>query len=67
MYASITTLTELLAENLNPSEEEVREAITGNLCRCTGYQPIIKAGLLAAERMRALGDEIMTPFGGPSR
>jgi 2-furoyl-CoA dehydrogenase 2Fe-2S iron sulfur subunit len=50
----LTTLTELLSENLNPSEDQVREAITGNLCRCTGYQPIIKAGLLAAERLRAL-------------
>ena len=53
----LTTLTELLAENLNPTEDEVRQAITGNLCRCTGYQPIINAGLLAAKRLRAFGEQ----------
>jgi aerobic-type carbon monoxide dehydrogenase small subunit (CoxS/CutS family) len=49
----LTTLTELLNENLNPTEAEVRETITGNLCRCTGYQSIVNAALLAAGRMRA--------------
>jgi 2-furoyl-CoA dehydrogenase 2Fe-2S iron sulfur subunit len=49
----LTTLTELLNENLDPAEAEVREAITGNLCRCTGYQAIVDAALLAASRMRA--------------
>jgi carbon-monoxide dehydrogenase small subunit len=39
----------LLAENPNPSEEEVRHALEGNLCRCTGYQNIIKAVLDAAK------------------
>ena len=39
--------TELLAENPNPSEAEVREAIAGNLCRCTGYDSIV-AGILHA-------------------
>jgi carbon-monoxide dehydrogenase small subunit len=34
---------ELLDENLNPSEEEIRRAISGNLCRCTGYVQIVKA------------------------
>jgi carbon-monoxide dehydrogenase small subunit len=38
----------LLAENPNPSEEEVRHALEGNLCRCTGYQNIVKAVLDAA-------------------
>ncbi|MFP3260240.1 MAG: glyceraldehyde dehydrogenase subunit gamma [Sulfolobus sp.] len=33
----------LLKENLSPSEEEIREGISGNLCRCTGYQNIVKA------------------------
>lgn len=52
----LTTLTELLASNSDPSEEEVRIAISGNLCRCTGYDGIVKATLLAAERMRACGE-----------
>jgi len=42
----------LLAENPAPSEEQIREGIGGNLCRCTGYKPIVDAILLAAERMR---------------
>jgi carbon-monoxide dehydrogenase small subunit len=37
----ILSATELLENNPNPTEEEVKEAIAGNLCRCTGYQPII--------------------------
>jgi carbon-monoxide dehydrogenase small subunit len=39
----IMTATELLEKNPNPREEEVKEAISGNLCRCTGYTPIIEA------------------------
>jgi carbon-monoxide dehydrogenase small subunit len=42
-----------LNENSNPTEEEVRHALEGNLCRCTGYQNIVKAILAAAEQMRA--------------
>jgi carbon-monoxide dehydrogenase small subunit len=42
----------LLAENPSPSAEQIREGIGGNLCRCTGYKPIVDAILLAAERMR---------------
>jgi carbon-monoxide dehydrogenase small subunit len=38
----------LLAENPNPSEEEVRHALEGNLCRCTGYHNIVRAVLDAA-------------------
>lgn len=48
----LATLTELLRESPNPSEVEVRDALTGNLCRCTGYQPIVEAALLAARRLR---------------
>jgi carbon-monoxide dehydrogenase small subunit len=40
----------LLDENPNPTEEEVRGAISGNLCRCTGYQHIVDAVLYAAEK-----------------
>jgi carbon-monoxide dehydrogenase small subunit len=43
----------LLDENPDPTEDEVRWALSGNLCRCTGYQNIVKAVLLAAARLRA--------------
>jgi carbon-monoxide dehydrogenase small subunit len=39
----------LLEENPNPSEEEIRWAISGNICRCTGYQNIVKAVRWAAQ------------------
>ncbi|MBE5055004.1 (2Fe-2S)-binding protein [Pseudoflavonifractor sp. DSM 107456] len=42
----------LLDRNLDPSEEEIRAAISNNLCRCTGYVKIVEAIRLAAERMR---------------
>jgi carbon-monoxide dehydrogenase small subunit len=42
-----------LAENTNPTEEDIREAISGNLCRCTGYQNIVEAVKLASEKMAA--------------
>ena len=44
----LMTLTEFLDENPAPTEAEVREAISGNLCRCTGYQGIVAAALTAA-------------------
>ena len=43
----------LLARNPGPTEGEIREAISGNLCRCTGYVNIVKAVQQAAERIRA--------------
>ncbi len=42
----------LLAENPNPTDEEIRMGISGNLCRCTGYQNIVKAIRYAAEKMQ---------------
>jgi carbon-monoxide dehydrogenase small subunit len=39
-----------LKENPNPTELEIREALSGNLCRCTGYQNIVSAVKLVAER-----------------
>ena len=48
----LMTLTELLRANPDPNEGEVREALTGNLCRCTGYAGIVAAALDAAKRLR---------------
>jgi aerobic carbon-monoxide dehydrogenase small subunit len=50
--AMILTAHALLAGNPAPSREEIVEAISGNICRCTGYAQIIEAIALAAERMR---------------
>ena len=44
---------ELLDRNPDPTEEDVRWALSGNLCRCTGYQNIVKSVLWAAEKLRA--------------
>jgi len=48
----LTTITAFLGDNPDPTEEEAVEAISGNLCRCTGYQNIVKATLRAAELRR---------------
>jgi carbon-monoxide dehydrogenase small subunit len=48
----LMALLPFLQENPDPTEEEIRVAIAGNLCRCTGYQNIVDAVKLAAERMR---------------
>jgi carbon-monoxide dehydrogenase small subunit len=49
----LMTLLPFLEENPNPSEQEIREAISGNLCRCTGYQHIVEAVSLAATKMHS--------------
>ncbi|WP_435068749.1 (2Fe-2S)-binding protein [Haloplanus sp. C73] len=46
------TATELLERNPDPTESEIREALEGNLCRCTGYQNIVRAVENAAEKMQ---------------
>jgi aerobic-type carbon monoxide dehydrogenase small subunit (CoxS/CutS family) len=48
----LITMTAFLAEHPSPTEAEVREALSGHLCRCTGYQHIVDAVLAAAARMR---------------
>jgi aerobic-type carbon monoxide dehydrogenase small subunit (CoxS/CutS family) len=48
----LMTLLPFLESNPNPSDIEIREAISGNLCRCTGYQHIVDAVRLAAEKIR---------------
>jgi len=46
----------LVKENNNPNEEEIRKYLEGNLCRCTGYQNIVKSIEEGANKMRELGD-----------
>ncbi len=51
----VLTATALLAENPDPTEAEVRAALSGNVCRCTGYAKIVEAVLAAAEAMKTEG------------
>ena len=44
---------ELLERNPDPTEQEVRVGLSGNMCRCTGYQGIVESVLAAAEKMKA--------------
>jgi carbon-monoxide dehydrogenase small subunit len=53
----IMTAKAFLVQNSNPSEEEIRWAISGNLCRCTGYVKIVEAIQYAAEKMRTNNEE----------
>jgi len=48
----LMTMIPFLEQNPNPTEDEIRHALSGNLCRCTGYQHIIDAVKLAAEKMK---------------
>jgi aerobic-type carbon monoxide dehydrogenase small subunit (CoxS/CutS family) len=48
----LMTAIELLQDHPNPNEHEIREALSGNLCRCSGYQAIVKAVQAAAAKMR---------------
>ena len=48
----IITAVDLLDRNPDPSEHEIREALEGNLCRCTGYQNIVKAVKYAAQKIK---------------
>ncbi|MBI3150679.1 MAG: (2Fe-2S)-binding protein [Chloroflexi bacterium] len=50
----LMTLVPFLKENPNPTEDEIRHALSGNLCRCTGYQHIVDAVKLASEKIREL-------------
>jgi carbon-monoxide dehydrogenase small subunit len=49
----LITAIELLRDNPNPTEREAREALSGNICRCSGYQAIVDAVLIAARQSRA--------------
>jgi aerobic-type carbon monoxide dehydrogenase small subunit (CoxS/CutS family) len=52
----LMTIYEFLSENPSPSEAQIRERLSGNLCRCTGYQNIVAAVSWAAERLRGNSD-----------
>ena len=54
----IMTAKALLAHNPNPSEDEIRHAISGNLCRCTGYVKIVEAIQYAAAKLREQPEEV---------
>ncbi len=49
----VMAATSLLAENPHPTEQEVREGLEGNFCRCTGYHNIVRAVLSAADKLSA--------------
>ena len=59
--AMILTAHALLANNPAPTREEIVDAISGNICRCTGYAQIVEAIALAAERMRGLNQPVTQP------
>ena len=61
------TLVAFQRDNPRPDEAEVRQALSGNLCRCTGYQHIVDAVLLAAQRAAAaaVGSPAEHPDDGP--
>ena len=48
----VLTATALLRENTEPSDEQIRDALVGNLCRCTGYVQIVDSVRIAAARLR---------------
>jgi aerobic-type carbon monoxide dehydrogenase small subunit (CoxS/CutS family) len=59
--AMLLTSVELLGRNQSPSDDQIREAIAGVLCRCTGYQNIVKSVQVAAGRMRTASPTSMSP------
>jgi aerobic-type carbon monoxide dehydrogenase small subunit (CoxS/CutS family) len=62
----LMTLKVFLAEEPDPTEEQVRDAISGNLCRCTGYQNIVDAALDAARAMRSQKSGVRSQGSGTS-
>jgi carbon-monoxide dehydrogenase small subunit len=50
----LMSLTELLSDNPDPTEHEVREILTGHLCRCTGYAGPVRAALATAEHLKSI-------------
>jgi carbon-monoxide dehydrogenase small subunit len=54
----VVAVADLLEQEPEPAEATVREALSGNLCRCTGYEKILEAVRLASDRMRIREDEL---------
>jgi carbon-monoxide dehydrogenase small subunit len=54
----VLTAKALLEDNAQPTDDEIREAIAGNLCRCTGYVFIVDAIRTAAERQAQVGSDV---------
>jgi carbon-monoxide dehydrogenase small subunit len=52
------TLTEFLEERSSPTENEIRDTLSGNICRCTGYQGIVDAALEAAAALAIVKTEV---------
>jgi carbon-monoxide dehydrogenase small subunit len=61
----LVTAKALLDHNLSPTRQEIREALAGNLCRCTGYTKILDSVELAARRMRDASPDLHPPAPGP--
>jgi aerobic-type carbon monoxide dehydrogenase small subunit (CoxS/CutS family) len=57
----IMTVYELLANNPSPSDERIYDALGGNICRCTGYESIIRSVKIAAEKMQELSPQSYAP------
>ncbi|MCC7442100.1 MAG: (2Fe-2S)-binding protein [Bdellovibrionales bacterium] len=60
----LVAATALLERNAEPTDAEVREALAGNLCRCTGYMKIVNSVMAAAREMRAGGNRAAPPEAG---
>lgn len=58
----IIAATQIIDRNANPSREEIRHGLEGNLCRCTGYQHIVEAIEYAAKRFQVPGDRCQSSF-----
>jgi len=61
----LVTAKALLDQNLSATRQDIREALAGNLCRCTGYTKILDSVELAARRMRDASPDLRPPAPGP--